>query len=232
MKTIVLTDDVMQLLAKEKSFLQRNDVKLFTVATSDDILSIHRAEKADVIITSLLLPGLKSEELCSTIRSDVTLRKVSVILLCPNNAADLERCARSKATAVVTLPVDSRQLLEKVQQLLNICRRESYRVLVSLIVEGSSKGGSFFGRSGNISTTGMLIETEKVLVKGDRLLCSFFLPDAGQIKAHGDVVRIVTPAAGSKSFQYGISFQPLDAEAKSAIDDFVERKSQISTSRK
>lgn len=230
MKKILLSDDVMTILAKDKSFLHRRDFKLFIAATTEEILSIHRAEKTDVIITSLRLPGMKSEDLCAAIRSDIALRRVSVVILCPNNAMDLERCARCKATLVVTLPVGPAELLGKVEQFLDIPRRESYRVLVSVLVEGREKDNQFFGRSGNISTTGMLIETEKALAKGDRLQCSFFLPDSGQIKTNGDVVRVVGPASGSKTSQYGIRFQPLTVEAKTAIEGFVERKSHVSTS--
>jgi hypothetical protein len=78
----------------------------------------------------------------------------------------------------------------------------------------------------------MLIETEKVFAQGDRLACSFFLPDSAQIKTNGEIVRIIKQDDGSKTCQYGIKFSLLPAEAKSAIEVFVEKKSQISTSRR
>jgi Tfp pilus assembly protein PilZ len=175
---------------------------------------------------------MKVEELCSAIRSDAVLSKVSMIVLCPDNAVDIERSAQCKANAVLTLPMDPAQLLEKVRQLMDISWRESYRVLVSVSVSGNSKDRSFFCRSGNISTTGMLIETEKVFEKGDQLACSFFLPDSAQIKTNGEIVRVIKQVAGSKTCQYGIRFSQLPASAKSAIEVFVEKKSQVSTSRR
>jgi Tfp pilus assembly protein PilZ len=78
----------------------------------------------------------------------------------------------------------------------------------------------------------MLIETEKVFEKGDQLSCSFFLPDSAQIKTTGEIVRVMKQVADSKTCQYGIKFSALPAEAKSAIEVFVERKSQVSTSRR
>ena len=232
MKKILVTKNVISILEKEKSLFDREGIKLFSAATTDDVLSIHRAEKVDIIIAELHAPGMKSEELCSTIRSDKVLSKVSMIILCPDNAADIEKSAQCRANAVLTLPTDPAQLLEKVQQLLEISWRESYRVLVSVSVSGTSKDKSFFCRSGNISVTGMLIETEKVFEKGDQLSCSFFLPDSAQIKATGEIVRVMKLAAGSKTCQYGIRFSALPAESKSAIEVFVERKSQVSTSRR
>jgi DNA-binding response OmpR family regulator len=230
MKKILVTNNVMTIIEKEKGFFNREGIKLLSAATTDNVLSIHRTERVDIIIAELHTPGMKIEELCSAIRSDKEF--VSMIILCPDNAADIEKSARCKANAVLTLPVDTAQLLEKVRQLLEISWRESYRVLVSVSVSGTSKDKSFFCRSENISITGMLIETEKVFEKGDQLSCSFFLPDSAQIKTTGEIVRVMKQVAGSKTCQYGIRFSALPAEAKSAIEVFVERKSQVSTSRR
>jgi CheY-like chemotaxis protein len=232
LKKILITDDVAPIIAKGKSFLDREGVKLLMAATNDDVLPVHRAEKADVIITTLNSPGLRSEELCSAIRSENALRNVSVILICPDNASDVERCVQCKANVVLTMPVDSGKLLEKIKELLEISWRESYRVLVSVIIEGSNKDRPFFGRSGNISTTGILIESEKVLEKGDQLLCSFFLPGSKQIKTNGVIVRVMKSEGVSKTSQYGVKFSQLPTEARSAIEEFVEKKSQVSTSRR
>lgn len=232
MKKILVTDKVMTIFEREKSFLSREGVKLFTAATNDEVLSIHRTEKVDIIVADLNTPGMQSEELCSAIRSDSALNKVSVVILCPDDAAGIERSSQCKANAVLMMPIDPAQLLEKLRQFLQISWRESYRVLVSVSVSGNSKNRTFFCRSGNISTTGMLIETEKAFEKGDQLACSFFLPDSAQIKTSGEIVRVIKPGAGSKTFQYGIRFSLLPLEAKSAIDVFVDRKSHVSTSRR
>ncbi len=232
MKKIVVTDEVMTIIAKEKTFLDRNIIKLFMVASNDDVLPIHRAERADIIITTLHMPGMKIEELCSAIRADEALRRVSIIILSPDNAVDLERGAQCKANLVVKLPVTPAQLLEKVQTLMDISWRESYRVLVSVIFQGTENGRAFFGRSDNLSSTGMLIETEKELKKGDHVTCSFFLPGSSQIKVEGEIVRVVKQVTHSKARQYGVRFISLAEVAKSAVDSFIEKKSQVSTSRK
>jgi CheY-like chemotaxis protein len=232
MKKVLVTDTVMRIIEKDKSFLALEGVKLFPAATNDDVLSIHKTEKADIIIADLSAPGMKIEELCSEIRSDNVLNKVSIIILCSNIPVEVERSAQCKANAVLTSPMDPGRLLEKVREFLNISWRESYRVLVSVSVQGNSKDRAFFCRSGNISTTGMLIETEKVFEKGDRLACSFFLPDSAQIKTSGEIVRVNKQVAGSKNCQYGVRFSTLPAEARSAIEVFVDKMSQVSTSRR
>jgi DNA-binding response OmpR family regulator len=231
MKKILVTDEVMTVLEKDRSFMDRNDIKIFMVPSNDDVLSIHRVENADIIITTLQVSGMKCEDLCSAIRADDKLRSVSIIIICQNNAADLERSERCKANVIITQPVKVADLLLKVQQLMVIPSRESYRVLVGVLVEGSNKDRSFFGRSGNISTTGMLIETEKILAKGDQMACSFFLPGSPQIKTTGEIVRILKQAEGSSAIQYGVRFLSLTVEERSAIESFIEKKSQVSTSK-
>lgn len=232
MKKILITDEVMMIIANERTFLGRNDIELFMAPSNDEVLDIHRAEKVDIIITTLSVSGMKSEDLCASIRADDALRKVSIILICSNNAVDIARSAQCHANVVLNRPATPAQLLEKVQQLMDISSRESYRVLIGVLVEGTNKDRSFFGRSGNLSSTGMLFETEKVLEKGDHVACSFFLPSSSQIKAKGEVVRIVKQVEGSKSIQYGVRFYPLSTEDKAAIESFIAIKAQISTSKK
>jgi len=232
MKKVLIADDVRNVLEKEQSFLEREDFQLFSAATTDDVLGLHRAEKADLIILGIDMPGMKCEDMCSLIRGKRELRSVSMIILCPDKSAALERGAKCGANLVLPLPIDAALLMEKAQQLLHIPSRQSYRVLLRVKVEGASKEKSFICRSENISTTGMLIETDQLLAKGDGVTCSFVLPDWKQLKISGEVNRALKQKTGAKSRQYGIKFLQLDDEAKSAIETYVERKSQVSTSRK
>jgi len=232
MRKILIANDLMVMLGKKSSFLNRSDIRLYTAASGDDVLAIHRTEKVNLIIAPLDMPGMKSELVYDTIREDRELRTVSVILVCPDDPSSIERTTRCKANAAVTLPIDVPRLLEKAQQLLDISWRESYRVLLSVRVEGSTHDTSFFCSSENISTTGILIETDKVLKQGDHVLCSFFLPDAKQIKTGGQIIRVIKQTPGSKTTRYGVNFSQLSVEAKSAIEDFVEKKSRVSTSKR
>ncbi|HEY6010859.1 MAG TPA: PilZ domain-containing protein [Nitrospirota bacterium] len=232
MKKILIAEGTLASVAGETSFLRRSDIMLFTAATNNEVLALHRAERVDLIIAPLDLPGMTSEQLYATIRNDRDLRAVSTIVLCEDRASDRARCEACKPNAVMTMPLNSSLLIEKAQQLLSISWRESYRVLLNVNIEGSSKDSSFFCSSENISTTGILIETNKVLTKGDRLMCSFFLPGAKQIKASGEIIRVTQKEGSAKLYRYGINFIKLNDEAKASIEDFIEKKTQISTSRK
>ena len=228
MKKIILAEPLKSILEKEGSVLQRADVQLFTAATNDELLALHRAEKANLIITQLDMPGISSEQLCSRIRKDGALRQVSLIICCSDSAADHERVSRCNPNAALTCPIDTAQLMAKIQQLLDIPWRGAYRVLVRVNGEGQSKEKAFFCRSENISVKGLLLETERILEKDDRVTCSFCLPDSKQLIAHGEVVRVLKPTAQSPLNRYGIKFSQLAPEVRSAIESFVERKRQQS----
>jgi two-component system chemotaxis response regulator CheY len=226
MKKIMVAQDINKILQQKNSFLQRADIKVFTAASNDEALKIHREERVHLIITQLDMPGMASEQFCSLVREDPELRAVSVIMICTNNRAEIEQSSRCRANAVILRPVNPALLLAKAQQLLDISWRETYRVLLSLTVDGNAKDTPFFCRSQNISTSGMLIETDKTLPHGDRVICSFFLPDSMRIQTAGEIVRIPQQATGSTVKQYGVKFSNLTPEARQALEAFVEKKAQ------
>jgi len=232
MKKILITEEIETDIEQALDFLKRQDIKVMTAGTNDDLLQIHQRERAGLIIAALNTPGMKSEDLYSSIRKDRALRAVSVILLCQDTPADIERSHHCNANTVMLLPIDIPLLRSKVQQLLDISWRESYRVLLSVTIEGASKDRTFFCKSENLSTTGMLMETERELAKGDRIQCSFFLPDSKKVRTSGEIMRVIAQAAGSKTNRYGVKFDRLPADTKAAIDDFVDKKSRTSVSRK
>jgi DNA-binding response OmpR family regulator len=225
-KKILISDTVALLLEKDRKFLQRTDLKLYTVASNDELLSVHRSEKVDMIISWLDAPGMKLEDLFIEIRKDDDLRKVSLIMICHDKPVDMARAERCSPNVTLTLPVDTRLLLEKAQHLLNIPARESYRVLLSVNINGSSKDQAFFCRSENISATGLLLETDRTIQEGDRLTCSFFLPESQQITVPAEVVRKIVQADKSGAKRYGVRFEKMNVETRNAIESFVQRKSQ------
>lgn len=228
MKKILLVDDIKLLLEKQKRILSRSDFKIFTATSGEEAINIHRTEKVDLIITDLDMPGISGDQLCSIIRKDDSLKKVSIIILCTNNKANLERCLSSKANLCVTKPIDQVKLLEKVSHFLNIPERESCRVLLNVKVRGKFENESFFCFSLNISNSGILLETDKNLTMGDCISCSFFLPDSGQLDIDGEVMRVV--GKHTDKYQYGIKFLNLDPIYKSAIHKFIQKRAKKSFS--
>jgi DNA-binding response OmpR family regulator len=222
MKKVLIAHELHALLEQDRSFLGRTDIQVFVAATNDEVLNIHRAERMDLIITKLDLPGMASEKLYGLIREDAALRTVSTILCCANTPEAIKKSSQCRVNAVLLEPLHSVLLMAKVQQLLDIAAREMIRVLLGVVIDGRFGDEAFYCRTKNISATGMMIETRKHLVEGARLTCQFYLPDATRIQASGKIVRIIQQTSGDAGHQYGLMFTDIVPEIKQLLADFVE----------
>jgi CheY-like chemotaxis protein len=228
MKKILIARDLHGLLEKNETFVNRTDLRVFVAATNDEALKIHRAERVNLIITQLDLPGMTGDQLCAMIRKDEELRAVSMIMVCTDTPDAIARSAQCRANAVLLHPVHPFVLMVKAQQLLDIAVREMLRVLLSASVDGRVDDEPFYGRVKNISATGMLIECDTPLAEGARLNCTFYLPNAKKVEVSGKIIRSLEQSLGHKDHQYGLMFTELTAEAKRLLTAYVEYTSRTS----
>jgi len=222
MKKVLIAQDIYSLLDREETFLDRSDIKVFVALTNDELLNVHRAEQADLIITQLDMPGMKSEELYGIIRKSRELREVSIIIVCQDTLAHRERCRKCKANAVLTLPLDGELLSLKVQQFLSVAPRMMYRAALAVAIEGKFKNRPLPFWTENLSANGMLIRAQEPLAKGDGIFFSFFLPDGTHVSGYGEIVRAVQLVNEPDSFQFGITFTSIEPEVKAAIEKVVK----------
>ncbi len=197
-------------------------MRVFNAASNDEILQLHRVEHMHLIISDLEMPGISTKQLCSLIRKDPVMSSVSIIMVCACNRIEMERSLHIGANAVLLKPIKPPLLLAKAKQLLDINSRETFRVHLSVSVEGSGSDLAFFCRSLDITTTGILMETNHFLRLGDRVLCSFNLPDATRVQVMGKVVRTTKEAPDSEGSQYGIHFVDLAPDARKAIELYLD----------
>jgi len=224
MKKLLIAQDLKNLMMSAIQSLQRSEISVVTTATNDDILKNHLTEPAHMIVTQIDTPGMTVETLVHTIRRGQNLRKVSILLLCDNTPAQQDRCVQCGANAVVTRPIDPAVFAERVHELLDVAPRRYYRVVLNAEVEGQHKDRPFLCSSQNLSTKGMLIRTQESLAPGERISCSFCLPDGKRLRAAGEIVRVVHENSGSDVNHYGIRFSPLTPDAESAISVFVAQE--------
>lgn len=222
-KKILIVDNLEDMIEREKTILNRLSFEIFAASTGFKALSIHKEHQVDLMIIALDLPDTSGDRLCSSIRKDSDLKQVSIIMTCTNEADCIKRATHCGANAHITKPFHSSKLTENVTRLLSIPQRQSYRVLVKISLKGSVADGPFLCSSRDISSTGIMIETDKKLAKGDLLYCSFFLPGFGRIVADGEIIRTDNSADIPR---YGIRFRYLDPECKKAVDSFVASRTE------
>ncbi len=222
MKKIVIEQDINTILRKKNTFLDRADMRVFTATSTDEVLQIHRTVRADLVIINFDMPGMSIEQLCSLLRADAEPGAVSIIMVCKNTKSALKQSSHCKADAVITRAFKPAQLLAQTKTLLNLSWRETYRVLLNVAIEGAVSTNHFVCNSLNISLAGMLIETTQTFNQGDRLSCSFFLPNLTQIHVTGEIVRTFQPVPGVHANWYGVHFLNLPPDAVKTLEAFID----------
>jgi CheY-like chemotaxis protein len=225
MKNILVAQDLQPMLQDAVRLLNRPDIVVRTAASGEEILKFHLEKNASMIVTHPALPGMACKTVVDVLRRGQTLKKVSILLLCENDPQQLEMARSCNVNAVLTLPVDTARLADKVRQLLDVPPRQEYNVVLNVSAEGLHENKPFLCRLENISTSGILIRTEAKLGVGNAVACSFFLPDGLRVATGGVVIRSFKKDASANVVHYGISFQQLSPDAAKAIRSFVDRAS-------
>jgi CheY-like chemotaxis protein len=227
MQKIIIAKNIKERIDGEESFLDREEVRILPAVSNREVLEIHSAEKADLIIANLVEDVLSGELLCSNIRDNKELCRVSLIIIHSGAASDMMRISACRANAFLEKNVDPAILLSKTRQLMSIPERETYRTPIGLKVLCDMKNSPFQGYSENISVTGMLVDSEKILSKGEIISCCFVLPDSIHVKTDAEIVRIDASTTEHDTNRYGIRFLDLEDEFRTAIKDYVGKRKRL-----
>jgi len=218
MKKIIIARSILHALGGHDTIFGRGTIITYPARTSEEILNIQGVRKTDMIITEDALPIMGGAGLCSEIRKNPELKNVSIILVCDAAEASLAQCREAGANAVLSRPVDPLQLFSKISELLVIPQRKDLRVLLSASFAGREGKVSFFGMTHNISISGMLLETDRVLRPGDRFGCTVTVSHR-EIVVECEVMRSVKTKG---RFMYGVKFLNLGTKSLIIIDQFVK----------
>ncbi|MCK9420384.1 MAG: PilZ domain-containing protein [Nitrospirae bacterium] len=222
MQKVLFSKDLISILMQGENLLNRADILVYTAATTEDILKTHIEETLNLIVTSLDLPGTVSESIFEIIWQSQHLKEVRVIMICEDDVLHRARCKHCGAHAILPIPVDPGLLQEKVRQFLEVALRQAYRVLLRVSIDGKFNDRHFLCHTENISTTGALISSELDLSPGNRISCSFYLPDGTKVETQGEVMRVLKQA-GSNETLYGIRYTNIPSESKAKIEAYVKK---------
>jgi DNA-binding response OmpR family regulator len=222
LKKVIIADDIKSEIEAEGSFLKRSSIKLITVGSNEEALDVHSSEKADLIIANLDSPGMDADVLCSNIRESSELRDVSIIVLSEGSSLDIEKGRMCRTNVLISRPLNNEILIEKAHKLLSVARRMSFRGPIAVRVQGRYKDEPFLGYSENISSSGMLFESDRRIDSGEIIMCSFILPDATRVTSDAEVMRVVGGHAEFDVRQFGIRFIDMEEKFREAIEEFVK----------
>jgi len=221
MKKIIIAEPVLHSIGKSHTLFGRGGITMHPARTSEEILEAHRKDKADLIVTDIALPVMGGAELFSVIRGDAALKEVSLIMVCDGTEPARKLCLQAGANTILTKPVDPFELFSRISELLVIPQRQNMRALLQVSVAGKEGGKSFRGLSHNISISGMLLEAEQELRKGDRITCPVGIAGR-EIAVEGEIVRVEKTSTGR--YRCGVKFYNLDTKSLILIEQFVKGK--------
>ncbi len=206
-----------------KDILGLDNQIFYEASTNDEALDIHIAENVNMIVTMMGIQGMEADMFFSRIRNDSELNDVAIVLACKNNESNIYGDKNIRLNGTIFLENDNHRLADTLKTHLNVPRRLSYRVITRIKIDGASGDTTLFGVMQNLSSTGMLIESDSKLENGEELKFSFSLPKSKRIHTGGEVIRV---AKGSKTdaSQYGIKFKGLNSAAQKDIQSYVENR--------
>lgn len=223
MKKIIVAENLLPVFDSNKSIFRRGGISLFAAQSSEEIMNLHGAKNADLIITDQALPLMGALKLCAAIRRDDQLKKVSIIVTGDNSGESGVPCLAAGANAFIPAPVDPVALFSTVSELLLVPQRKDMRVLLRASVKGHEGDASFFAASQNISISGMMLETDRSLVPGDRLTCAFNIAHS-EIRVSCMIMRADQISSGRH--RYGVNFLNLDTKSLIIIENYVKAQAR------
>ena len=218
MKKLLITNDIKPVLESEQNMLSRNKIEILTASSGADILRIHGDEEVDLIIMNLKMSSMDGDVVCTTIRNSDALKKVSIIIICDNDKSEISRCQACWANAFITNPVDYKEVFRNIKKFLYVAERKDLRIIFQVFIKGEQNDRFFFANTENISISGILLQTDEVIEKGERTTCSFFL-DNDLITLEGKIMRVLEKE--NNQFNYGIQFININLSTQKKLDELI-----------
>ncbi|HET8796126.1 MAG TPA: PilZ domain-containing protein, partial [Thermoanaerobaculia bacterium] len=202
---ILLVDHSRGALLFQETILRRRDMVIATALAGSEGLRKAREEKPNLIVFGFDLFDMTAPEFCREIRNDGLTRAISLLLVCDREHSEHgDLCLSAGCNDVIFRPLQKPELDQKVERLTNIPVRRQLRTITKIEVSLEKNGRFILGRSVNISSTGMLIEVDRVLPHDGPVRLHFYLPgDPRPLQIVGEVLR--AEFAGSLS-KYGVRF--------------------------
>ena len=180
--------------ARYLSILARAGFDFDRFPTPKQALTLIREVAFDLILVRVPLDGLELADFLGQIRNEECVsRRASVILL---SEPDYRETAKTHigrgANSVVNLGGSPRRIQAAVSKLLRIADRKSIRFTMHITAELGDGKERLLCQTENISSTGMLLHTDRRYPVGTRLSFDCVLPESRSLGV-AEVVRYAVP---------------------------------------
>lgn len=220
---ILLVDDANLFLEVARQILKPTGAQILIAKSGLEAMKALETDKPDMIILDLMMPEMGGDKVCLHVKSTPKYQDIPVIMVTSRGRPEeLEKCRQAGCDDFLTKPIKPEVLLEKVAQLSKRSTRHSIQVLVRVETESKLGKEVSFGTSGDLSKTGMSIQTEKAFEMGQAITVRFFVNSKqDELVLSGKMVR---KEGRGRTQVYGVQFDPLSLEKKQTLSNFIDSR--------
>jgi CheY-like chemotaxis protein len=118
-KKILLVDDSPTVLLMERLLLQDGPYEFVSASSGAEALSRALAERPELILMDVVMPGMDGFEVCRLLRAQEATRTTPIILVTTRGGAEyIEKGYESGCSDYVTKPFDGNELRAKIESFL------------------------------------------------------------------------------------------------------------------
>jgi two-component system alkaline phosphatase synthesis response regulator PhoP len=116
---ILVADDEPNILISLEYLMKREGYEVFLARDGHEALEVLRRERPHLVLLDVMMPKKTGFEVCQELRSDEALRDTKVLILTAKGRdTDVAKGMALGASAYMTKPFSTRELVEKVRELL------------------------------------------------------------------------------------------------------------------
>ena len=118
-KHILIADDEANIVISLEFLMKREGHRVSVARDGDAALAMIRSERPDLVLLDVMMPGRSGFEVCQAVRADDALASVKILMLSAKGRdTDLAKGNALGADAYMTKPFSTRELADKVRELL------------------------------------------------------------------------------------------------------------------
>lgn len=119
MHKILIVDDEPNILISLEYLMKREGYEVLLARDGEEALAAIRRERPALVLLDVMIPGRTGFEVCGAVRADESLAATKIVLLTAKGRdTDIAKGMALGATAYVTKPFSTRELAQRVRELL------------------------------------------------------------------------------------------------------------------
>ena len=118
-KKILIADDEPNILISLEFLMKREGYEVLVARDGEQALSMIRAERPELVLLDVMMPGRSGFEVCQSVRTDEAFAGMKIMLLTAKGRdTDVAQGMALGADAYMTKPFSTRELAARVRELL------------------------------------------------------------------------------------------------------------------